>query len=81
MYCKTEGDDKMVCRLHAVSRLMALACEQTVQSSSQANILLSWLLFFKEEKGESDDEIVPGRESDLKLTDVPEDMREAVQGS
>lgn len=35
----------------------------------------------EEEKGESDDEIVPGRESDLKLTDVPEDMREAVQGS
>ena len=35
----------------------------------------------EKKKGDSDDEIVPGRESDLKLTDVPEDMREAVQGS
>ena len=32
-------------------------------------------------KGESDEEIVPGREDDMKLSDVPEDMREAVQGS
>ncbi|CAE7724277.1 unnamed protein product [Symbiodinium pilosum] len=32
-------------------------------------------------QGESDEEIVPGREDDMKLSDVPEDMREAVQGS
>ena len=32
-------------------------------------------------EGESDEEIVPGREDDMKLSDVPEDMREAVQGS
>ena len=29
---------------------------------------------------ESEEEVVPGREDDLKLSDVPEDMREAVQG-
>lgn len=35
----------------------------------------------KEKEGESEEEVVPGREGDLKLTDVAEDMREAVQGS
>ncbi|CAE7348112.1 unnamed protein product [Symbiodinium natans] len=30
---------------------------------------------------QSEEEVVPGREDDLKLSDVPEDMREAVQGS
>ncbi|CAE7194491.1 unnamed protein product [Symbiodinium sp. KB8] len=35
-----------------------------------------------EPQGESEEEeVVPGREDDLKLSDVPEDMREAVQGS
>ena len=33
------------------------------------------------EEGDSEEEVVKGRETDLKLTDVPEDMREAVQGS
>ena len=33
-------------------------------------------------QGESEEEeVVPGREDDLKLSDVPEDMREAVQGA
>lgn len=31
-------------------------------------------------EGDSEEEVVKGRETDLKLTDVPEDMREAVQG-
>lgn len=42
---------------------------------------IRWLHSQEGEKGESDEEIVPGREADLKLTDVPEDMREAVQGA
>eukprot|EP00438_Fugacium_kawagutii_P027943 Skav234356 [mRNA] locus=scaffold1274:120726:138690:+ [translate_table: standard] len=42
---------------------------------------MHWLHCKEGEKGESDEEIVPGREADLKLTDVPEDMREAVQGA
>lgn len=35
----------------------------------------------QEKEGESEEEVVPGREGDLKLTDVAEDMREAVQGT
>ena len=33
-----------------------------------------------QQQDQSEEEVVPGREDDLKLSDVPEDMREAVQG-